>query len=49
MAICLSDSIKVYGRALSLDDMFDLPDSGTKATCEQHILIKCRKSRKINT
>jgi ferredoxin len=45
MAICPTDAITVHGRTLSPDDMFDLPDSGTKASYEQVLsLFHCRRS-----
>jgi len=43
MAICPTDAITVYGRTLSPDDMFDLPDSGTKATYEQLLCLFQRR------
>ena len=43
MAICPSEAITVYGRTLSPDDMFDLPDSGTKATYEQLLCLFQRR------
>jgi len=45
MAICPSDAIKIYGRTLSPDDLFDLPDKEKAATYEQlQSLLQRRRS-----
>ena len=35
MAICPSGAIEIFGRTLSPDDLFDLPDKEKTATYEQ--------------
>lgn len=45
MAICPSGAIEIFGRTLSPDDLFDLPDKEKTATYEQlHILLQRRRS-----
>lgn len=45
MAICLSGAIEVFGRTLSPEDLFDLPDKEKVATYEQlHVLFQRRRS-----
>ncbi|HQL01116.1 MAG TPA: nitroreductase family protein [Smithellaceae bacterium] len=43
MAICPTEAITVLGRTLSPDDVFDLPDIGTKATYEQLLCLFQRR------
>ena len=45
MAICPSGAIGIFGRTLSPDDLFDLPDKEKTATYEQlQFLLQCRRS-----
>jgi len=43
MAICPSDAIEIYGRTLSPDDLFDLPDKVKMATYEQLLFLLQRR------
>lgn len=43
MAICPSDAIRIFGRTLSPDDLFDLPEKEKAATYEQLHFLLCRR------